>query len=86
MKSKIQSLFAILSISAGILFPTFGHAQNLLTNADFSGGNQGFSTGYSYVPSGVSATVGTFGIRTSPQDFNPGYMYRLAIIRLEMET
>jgi hypothetical protein len=50
-----------------------GNAQNLLTNPDFSGGNTGFSCGYTYVASGVSQTPGTYGVRTNSQDFNPAY-------------
>jgi len=49
------------------------NAQNLLTNGDFSGGNAGFSSGYTFVASGVSQTPGTCGIRTNSQDFNPAY-------------
>jgi hypothetical protein len=49
------------------------YAQNLLTNGDFSSGNIGFSSGYSYVPSGVSQTPGTYGIQTNSQSFNPAY-------------
>ncbi len=49
------------------------NAQNLLTNGNFSGGNVGFSSGYTYVASGESSTPGTYGIRTNSQNFNPAY-------------
>jgi hypothetical protein len=70
----MQNLSIMLAVSAIILFPAFVHAQNLLANEDFSGGNQDFSSGYSFVSSGTSTTAGTYGIRTSSQDFNPGYV------------
>jgi hypothetical protein len=49
------------------------HAQNLLVNGNFSGGNTGFTTSYGFVSSGVSTTPGTYGIRTKARDFNPAY-------------
>lgn len=69
MQTNLRSLFILLAI-----FPACaGNAQNLLTNGDFSGGNVGFSSGYTYVASGESATPGTCGIRTNSQNFNPAY-------------
>ena len=44
-----------------------------VVNGDFSAGNTGFTTGYMYAASGQSTTPGTYGVRTSSQDFNPGY-------------
>jgi len=49
------------------------NAQNLLINGDFSQGNNGFSSDYYFVSSGVSQTPDTYGIRSNSQDFNPGY-------------
>ena len=63
--------------SANLILPIFlvctCNAQNLLMNGDFSGGNVGFTNDYTYVPSGVSQTPGTYSVRTNSQNFNPGY-------------
>jgi hypothetical protein len=51
--------------------PSLG--QNLLVNGDFSAGNTGFTTGYSFVSSGISQYPGTYGIRANSQSFNSAY-------------
>jgi hypothetical protein len=66
MKIRINLILAMLLAGAC-------DAQNLLTNGDFSEGNAGFSSGYTYVASGESFSPGTYGIRTNSQDFNGNY-------------
>ena len=44
-----------------------------VVNGDFSAGNTGFTSSYSFVASGTSTTPGTYGVRTNSQSFNPGY-------------
>ena len=80
MKTKMQCLFMAqaffahatlnLQLSTGI-----AHGQNLIVNGDFSAGNTGFTSGYTFSPSGQSAVADTYGIRTSSTDFNSGYNY-----------
>src|SRR5262245_4163680 len=59
-------------VSCLVTVPGFA-AANLLVNGDFSSGNAGFTTGYSFAPSGQSAVISTYGIRSSSIDFNSGY-------------
>jgi hypothetical protein len=73
MQIKIQNLSCWLAASAVLLFATLGHAQNLLVNGDFSAGNTGFTSGYTFVPSGESQNPATYGVRTNPQGFNHFY-------------
>jgi len=73
MKSRLQTLSGLLAACAVILSPASGHAQNLLQNGAFSAGNTGFTSAYGFVSSGPSTSVGTYGIRSSSTDFNPGY-------------
>jgi hypothetical protein len=71
MENKLATSIFTTAITA--LFAITAQAQNLLQNGDFSAGNTGFTTGYAFIPSGISTTPGTFGIRSSSQDFNSGY-------------
>jgi hypothetical protein len=48
-------------------------AQADVLNGDFSAGNSGFTSAYSFISSGTSTTPGTYGVRTNSLDFNPGY-------------
>jgi hypothetical protein len=66
----ILSKFSLL---AALSLPLGASADNLLTNGDFSAGNVSVQSDYSFIASGQSTTVGTYGIRTSSTDFNPGY-------------
>ena len=68
---KITILLLLASVM--ILAALDGTAQNLITNGDFSTGNTGFTSGYTFVASGTSATPGIYGIRSSSQNLNPGY-------------
>ena len=74
MKSNIQTRAAQLAFCAFSLGAIGLQAQNLLLNGDFSAGNQGFASGYSFVVSGTSQSPNTIGIRTSSQDYNPGFV------------
>ena len=75
MKHNNQSSLVPALLLAGCLLTTALHAQNLLVNGDFSAGNSGFTSGYTFSPSGQSAVAGTYGIRSLSQDFNAGYSY-----------
>jgi hypothetical protein len=69
-----KSLASFLIIGASLFIIAFAipaHAD--LVNGNFSAGNSGFTTGYGFIPSGMSTTPGTYAIRTSSQDFNSGY-------------
>jgi hypothetical protein len=69
MKTK-----SLISLTIGLVaLATAISASAQIANGDFSAGNSGFTSGYGFVSSGQSTTPGTFGIRTSSQDFNPGY-------------
>ena len=67
-----RSSFLIISAGLFIIASALQARANLI-NGDFSAGNSGFTTGYSFIASGTSTTPGTFGVRTNSQDFNPGY-------------
>ena len=69
----MKDLMQLLIASVMTLAALDGAAQNLISNGDFSAGNAGFTSGYTFVASGTSATPGTCGIRTNSQSFNPGY-------------
>jgi hypothetical protein len=69
---RLATLLGIL-VSVVFVGVTIASAANLVTNGDFESGNVDFSTGYSYVASGVSQSPGTYGIRTLSTNFNPGY-------------
>ena len=73
MKPNLTKLLLLLTVYAVLLCSFHGHAQNLISNGDFSGGNAGFTSAYSFVASGQSQTPGTYGIRTSSQSFNSQY-------------
>ncbi|MBC8139802.1 MAG: PEP-CTERM sorting domain-containing protein [Fibrella sp.] len=52
-----------------ILFCAIGTAQaNLITNADFSAGNTGFTSDYTFVTSNIAITE--YGVVTDPQTWN----------------
>src|SRR5262249_42549342 len=66
----------VLIAAMAIAFPGVHRAlaaANLVLNGDFSSGNSGFVSGYTFISSGRSTTPGTYGIRTSSQDFNAAY-------------
>ena len=44
---------------------------NLIVNGSFEDGFTGFTNGYTFVATGTADTPGTFGIRSTTQDFNP---------------
>lgn len=50
----------------------YAHAGTLI-NGSFDAGYTGFSSGYSFISSGICQQPGTFGLRTNPQSFNPNY-------------
>jgi hypothetical protein len=65
---------AFLIISANVLIITSAFPTRAdLVNGDFSTGNSGFTTGYSFIASGMSTTPGTLGIRNNSQTFYSGY-------------
>lgn len=67
----LRSAFLLLAVcAASAVGQTSG---NLVVNGNFSAGNTGFTSDYTYVASGTSTTPGTYGIRTASQDFNPAY-------------
>jgi hypothetical protein len=68
----MKTCFA-LAAAAALFNQQFTIAQNLIVNGDFSAGNSGFSTDYSFIASGQSQTPDTYGIRTSSQNFNPAF-------------
>jgi hypothetical protein len=74
---NLLTVFSRLARNTPILallsFPLAATANNLLVNGDFSAQNTGFSSGYSFVASGQSTLVGSYGIRTMSTDFNTGY-------------
>lgn len=57
----VAGISTVLNVGAGVI------------NGDFSAGNSGFTSDYTFIASGTSTTPGTFGIRTNSLDFNPGY-------------
>jgi hypothetical protein len=64
-------------VGAVALIAAFGPAHRaaaeLILNGDFSAGNTGFGSDYSFIPApSTSVTPGTFAIRTNPQAFNAG--------------
>jgi len=64
---KRLAVWVSLSLALGSSTPA-SFAQ--VVNGDFSAGNTGFTSGYTFIPSGTSLAPGTYGIRTSPHDFN----------------
>ena len=45
-------------------------ADDLVTNGDFSQGNTGFATQYTFIPTGYSTQPTTYAVRTASTDFN----------------
>src|SRR5262245_23296165 len=49
-------------------FPSAATCQ--VANGDFSAGNTGFVSGYTYIPSGLGMDPGDYGVRTDPTSLN----------------
>ena len=57
-----------------LLFPGFSHAQNLLSNPDFSAGNAGFVSSYAYVaPPATDPGAGSYTVGPDNRAFNTGF-------------
>src|SRR5581483_2374917 len=48
-----------------VLLASTAHAQNLITNGDFSAGNTGFTSQYTYITGGFTGP-GQYGVITNP--------------------
>ena len=68
-----MSIFPLRSSLVLLLGVANCQSAELITNGAFDFGFTGFSTDYTFISAGTSTSPGTFGIRTSSRDFNPGY-------------
>ncbi|GAA4347947.1 hypothetical protein GCM10023185_03380 [Hymenobacter saemangeumensis] len=66
-KATLRSILLLLLLSG------IGHAQNLLTNPDFSAGNSGFASAYTYVLPTGSSQAGQSTIGPDSRAFNMGF-------------
>ena len=64
----VQSLAFLITL---ILAQASAHAANLIANGNFSAGNTGFTSGYSYSATSVF-NDGTYGVDTNPHNLHPG--------------
>ncbi len=67
-----MKLIAIASLAAGLaLAGAASAAPNLITNGDFSAGNTGFSSDYTFGPPPSLMGEGVYTIGADPHDFHP---------------
>ena len=59
----------LLALYISACASSVAHAQNLITNGDFTAGNTGFSSGYSFVTTNIA--VSEYGVVTDPKNWNP---------------
>jgi PEP-CTERM motif len=66
MKKYIPLLALLITASSSV------HAQNLITNGDFSAGNTGFTSSYTFVTAPVAGAA-EYGIETAPSNIHPAW-------------
>lgn len=71
--SHLAAFALIAAFAVGVAAPA-SHAQNLVINPNFSLGNTGFTSGYTYYnTTGSQQPVGTYSVGTNPQMFHTAW-------------
>jgi hypothetical protein len=68
--ARVHKLFPVLIAGAAVLFSATSAGATSIMNADFSGGNVGFSSGYVFDQANL-LPPGTYYVGTDPASYNP---------------